>query len=183
MAVIQTTLELIRNRLNDALQAADTRRDDWVILSNIVDQNGQPFPNAQDKIVMCLASIQSEQIISADQRTSSAETARAEKQQFAVVAPPLYIDLYLLFYANFADRNYPQGLGLISRTISFFQQSPWFTRDNLPSLDPVIDKLTFEFFNLDLQTQSRLMESLGAKYLPSVCYKVRLIPFHGEFVL
>jgi len=121
-------------------------------------------------------------VISADRQAVSAEPVSGEKHQLALIPPPLYIDLYVLFYANFAERNYAEGLDAISRTISFFQQNPRFTRDNLPGLDPAIDKLTFEFFNLDLQTQSRLMESMGAKYLPSVYYKVRMIPFHNEVV-
>jgi hypothetical protein len=177
MAVIQTTLELIRRRLSDTLKVADPSGEDWVILSNIVDQTGQPFPNAQDKLVMCLANIQHETIISTYQRG-----VPVENERFAVLPPPLYIDLFVLFYANFAERNYAEGLGMISRTIAYFQQNPWFTRDNLPAMDPVIDKLTFEFSNLDLMSLNYLMGIMGVKYLPSVYYKVRMIPFRGDVV-
>jgi hypothetical protein len=68
---------------------------------------------------------------------------------------------------------------MISQTISFFQQNPWFTHDNVPGLDPVIDKLTFEMTNLDLVDLSYLISMTGTKYLPSVYYKVRLLPFQS----
>jgi len=67
---------------------------------------------------------------------------------------------------------------MISRTIAFFRQNPVFTHDNLPSLDANIDKLTVEFTSLDLASLHCLMRNMGAKYLPSAYYKVRMIPFY-----
>ncbi|MGA2650875.1 MAG: DUF4255 domain-containing protein [Terracidiphilus sp.] len=174
MAMIQTTLELIRRELNQRLLVGDPRSEDWVILSNIVGLNGEPFPEAQNKVVMCLANIQHETIISTYQRGAPV----AGGDRIGVVPPPLYIDLFVLFYANFGDGNYRQGLDMISQTIAFFQQNVWFTRENLPGLDGRIDKLSFEFTNLDLAELHCLMGNMGAKYLPSVYYKVRMIPFN-----
>lgn len=171
-AVIQTTLELIRQKLNEFFRNADPKEDDWVILSNVADHEGHPYDEAKDKLVMYLANIQHETVISTYSRTTP-----VKGDQYAIVAPPLYIDLYVLFLANFYNKNYREGLGIISRTISFFQQSPVFTRDSLPGLDPVIEKLTFEMFNLDLTALNHLMGLMGAKYLPSAYYKVRMIPF------
>lgn len=174
MSAIQTTLELIRQKLNEFFRNADPKEDDWVILSNIVDPEGQPYETAKDKVVMFLANIQHETIISTYNRTTP-----VQGDQYAVVAPPLYIDLYVVLFANFYNKNYQEGLGMISRTISFFQQNPVFTHDNLPNLDPVIDKLTFEMFNLDMTGLNYLMGLMGVKYLPTVYYKVRMIPFDG----
>jgi hypothetical protein len=174
MSEIRGTLELIRKRLDQSLQAADPRSEAWVILSNIVDQGGNPYEAAKDKIVMFLANIQREVTVS----TYNPNVAVAGGG-YAVVAPPLYIDLYLLFYANFYDGGYTQGLGAISRTISFFQQNPWFTPSNLPGLDPAIEKLAFEMVNLEPVELNYLLGLTGSKYLPSVYYKVRMIPFQA----
>jgi hypothetical protein len=171
--MIQSTLEMIRRELNDKLMAEDPRREDAVILSNIVDLNGAPLANAQDKVVMCLANIQHEQGVSAWLSDPAVVSDRA-----GVVPPPLYIDLYVLFYANFSGQNYPGGLGMISRTIAFFQQNPVFTHDNLPGLDPKIDKLRFEFTGLDLASLDCLLRIMGANYLPSAYYRVSMIPFY-----
>ncbi len=172
MSAIQTTLELIRQKLNESFRNADPREDDWVILSNLVDHEGHPHEQAKDKVVMFLANIQHETTISTYNRT-----VPVKGDQYAIVAPPLYINLFVLFFANFHDRNYPEGLAMISRTISFFQQNAWFTRENLPNLDPIIEKLTLEITNLSLTELNYLTGLTGTKYLPSVYYKIRMIPF------
>src|SRR5436853_173538 len=116
---------------------------------------------------MFLANIQHETAISTYNSTVPAKSGGG----YVVVTPPLYIDLFVLFYANFLNNNYREGLGIISRTISFFQQNPWFTHANLPDLDPIIDKLTLEMTNLDVTDLNYLMGLMGTKYLPSVYYK------------
>ena len=177
LGAIQTTLELIRQRLNEFFRNANPPEEDWVILSNIVDHAGQLYEPTRDKVVMFLANIQYETAISTYNRTTP-----IKGDQYAVVAPPLYIDLFVLFLANFFDKNYREGLDMIARTISFFQQNPWFTHDNLPGLDPAIDKLSFEMTNLDVNGVNYLMGMVGTKYLPSVFYKVRMIPFVSDAI-
>ena len=163
MSEIRGALEAIRSRLNEFFAVADPRPGGWVILSNVCDQNGEPYAAAKDKLVMVLANLQRETSASKDN----------------LAAPPLYVDLFVLFYANFSDATYSEGLGVISRTLSFFQQNPVFTHETLPGLDPVIDKLTFEMINLDTAELNHLFGMLGVNYLPSVYYKVRMIPFQG----
>lgn len=175
--LIQDTLELIRQRLNEYFQVADPAVEDWVILSNLVDQDGHSFEAARNKIVIFLANIQHDTTIG----TWNA-AAPSGANRFAVIQPTLYINLFLLFFANFSGQNYPQGLGMISRTIQFFQENPFFTHQNLPDLPPPIDKLAFEFTNLDAVGLNYLMGLAGVKYLPSVYYKVRMIPFQSDAI-
>lgn len=178
MANIKTTLELVRQKLNESFRNADPREnEDWVILSDIADHEGRLHEEARNKIVMMLVNIQHETVVS-----TYTSTAPAGNNKYSIVSPPLYIDVFILFFANFYDKNYPEGLEMISRTIGFFQQNLWFTHQSLPGLDPIIDKLTFEITNLDLVDLSYLMGMIGAKYLPSVYYKVRMIPFKGDSI-
>lgn len=172
MATIPTTLELIRRKLHEFLQTTDPRNEDRVILANMVDEEGHVYEPAKHKVVMLLANIQRETAISTYTRT-----VPGKDNQYAIPAPTLYIDLFVLFFANFPGGNYTQGLAEISQTIRFFQENPLFTHENLPGLDPAMDKLTFELVNLDLADLHHLMDMIGAKYLPSVYYKVRMIPF------
>lgn len=179
MAIIESTLTLIRDSLNSFLRNLYPYSDaeDWVSLSNVISPDGQAYEKAKRKIVMFLSNIEHETSISTYQRTVPAGS------EFVAIAPPLYIDLFLLFYANFPDDNYREGLKMISSTISYFQQNPWFTRDTMPDLDPAIDKITMEFTNLDADGLSHLMNLAGVKYLPSVYYKLRMIPFTSNMVL
>jgi hypothetical protein len=175
MSDIAGPLEMIRKRLNEFIQNADPRHDPWVILANLVDHGGTPYEPAQGKVVMFLANIQRETAIS----TNNPNVPARSSESYAVVAPPLYIDLFLLFVANFEGPHYTQGLGAISRTISFFQQNPWFNHENLPGLDPAIEKLVFQMTNLEPLDLNFVMSLAGTKYLPSAYYKVRMIPFQA----
>lgn len=177
MSEIRGTLEQVSKRLNEFIRNAIPRPEDWVILSNIVEQDGLPYEEAKDKIVMFLANVQRESTIS----TANPNVPIAG-DRYARVSPPIYIDLFVLFYANFSGKSYAEGLSAIAMTIRFFQQNLWFTHENLPGLDPRIDKLTFEMTNLDPVDLSHLMGLAGAKYLPSVYYKVRMIPFVSDAI-
>jgi len=175
MSEIRGALEEVRTRLNEFISAAAPRPGGWVILSNIYDQHGEPYEAAKDKLVMVLANMQRENSVSTYNQAVPATT----DDGYVTLAPPLYIDLYVFFYANFSDATYTEGLGVISYTISFFQRNPVFTRKTLPGLDPAIDKLVFELTNLDVTEMNHLVGMLGANYLPSVFYKVRMIPFQA----
>jgi Pvc16 N-terminal domain len=177
MSLIYNTLKLVRQRMNEVFANQYPRVEEWVILSNIVSQDGNVFEESKNKIVMVLSNIQHETMISTFTRT-----VPIKGEMYAVVTPPLYIDLFLLFYANFFDRNYGEGLTMISETISFFQQNPTFNHDTLPDLDKSIDKLTFEMVNLAISDLNYVMGMMSAKYLPSVYFKVRLLTFQSNAI-
>jgi hypothetical protein len=177
MNIIQTSLTLIRDRLNEYFQAADPSPDAWVTLSNIVEQNGQMLDSTRNKIVIFLANIQQDTTISTWNPAKPVAGAK-----FVLVPPPLYVNLYLLIYANFGGHNYPQGVGMISKAIQFFQENPYFTHRNLPGLPTAVDQLAFELTNLDAVGLSYLMGLAGVKYLPSLYYKVRTFPFQSDVV-
>jgi hypothetical protein len=168
---------LIRGQLNSYFQNLDHRADDWVILSNIVDSGGAVISNTNDKIVIYVANITHETTIS-----TYSPTKKTSAEGYVVVSPPIYINLYILFYANFSGANYSYGLGKISQTISYFQQNPFFNRDTLPNLPPNVDKLTLDLVNLDLHELNYLMGMAGVKYLPCIYYKLRMLPFSGDAI-
>lgn len=180
---IQSALECIRARLNAFLQVWDPETEDWVLLSNLVDHSGASYPDNEGKIIMLLAGIQNETSIGPPARTVPIPPAPgSENVRHGVVSPPVYINLLVLFIANSLGKKYADGLGMISRTISFFQQNPYFTHDTLPDLDPDVEKLSLELVNLDFMQGSYLVGMLGGKYLPMVLYRVRMLSFRSDQV-
>ncbi|WP_448661445.1 DUF4255 domain-containing protein [Sphingomonas sp. CJ20] len=171
MTSIRGVLEVIRDLSNAYMQNLDRREDDWVVLTSPVYHDGSVNEHARDKVVMTLFNITRENII------SSYTPARAGEDSFAILPPPLYIDLHIAFMANFASANYADGLGAISRLIAYFQQNPWFTQANAPRLPPNLDKITLEMSSYDPVEVNYVMSMLGTKYLPSVFYKLRMLPF------
>jgi hypothetical protein len=51
------------------------------------------------------------------------------------------------------------------------------TSANTPSLDKRIDKLMFEMESLGTERLNNVWATLGAKYMPSVIYKMRMLTF------
>ena len=87
------------------------------------------------------------------------------------------MNIYLLFSAYFTSENYVEGLKFITSVIAFFQSRQGiFTTQNTPSLNGIIDKLNVEMVSPDLRDQSNVWSGLGAKYLPSVLYRVKTMP-------
>ena len=178
MTLLQSTLELLRDRLDATFQIADPRSEDWVTLTNPVDLDGRVSDSARNKIVMTLIGLQSDKMVG-----TAPGLSPVAGDQFAILAPPLHINAFVLFVANFSERNYPTGLGMLSRTIAFFQQNPVFTHDRLPGLAREIDKIAIDFISLDLTQTNHLMGMLGVKYLPSALYKLRTLPFMSDAVV
>lgn len=171
MDSIRNVLEVLSKYCNDYLQNLDRRPDDWVALSNLVDHQGKSNEEARDKVVMSLYNITHETVV------STYTSAQPGIGGYSIVQPPLYIDLHIICLANFIERSYADGLAAISRVISFFQQNPVYTHANAPELAPSVDKIQLEFTSLGPVDVNYVVGMLGAKYLPSVFYKVRLLPF------
>jgi hypothetical protein len=98
------------------------------------------------------------------------------------VNPELKLNLFLLFTANFGDNDssYRESLKFLSYIIQFFQAKNVFHHKNSPELDERIDKLILEIYSLSFEQQNYIWGSMGAKYLPSVMYKVRLLTIQED---
>ncbi|AWK89887.1 DUF4255 domain-containing protein [Azospirillum thermophilum] len=171
MDTIRQTLKVIHQLINEYLRNIDGRSDDWVALTNIVGHDGSINDSAKDKVVMTVYNITKETVI------STYTPAKPGGESFAIVQPPIYIDVHLMFMANFSAQTYSDGLGAISRVISYFQQNPWFSQANAPDLGADIEKITMELESLGPVEVNYIMGMLGTKYLPAVFYKLRMLPF------
>ncbi len=180
-ALIPNAMESVRARLDQFLANTGDNGCHRVVTSNLFDQHGSLLPNAENRVVMTLVNITHETTVSNYARQPPGKQP-GRQGDFVSKSPPLYVNLHLLFYANFADNNYGSALEAISDIIGFFQQHPVFTQETLPDLDPRIDKLTFEYQNLDFAELKDVMGLIGARYLPSALYKLRALPFAGDAV-
>lgn len=171
MDPIRNVMELLKTRLNGYLMNLSRRPDDWVTLTSIVNHDGTTNQECQDKIVLCIYNIVRESHISTYTPTVAAD------DRFAIVQPPIYIDLHVMFMANFSGANYAEGLSAISHVIAYFQQNPALTHANAPELVSTVDKILLEMESLSPVDVNYVMGMIGTRYLPSVFYKLRMIPY------
>jgi hypothetical protein len=135
----------------------------------IVLQNGP----VQDFLVLTLVNVEEETI-----GKSQLGVRKRPDASYEMANPDIKLNLYMLMAAvsNMKlEERYTNSLKLLSYGVLFFQSKNVFTVDNTPSMDPGLEKLVVELVSLTFEQQNHLWGSLGAKYLPSVLYKVRML--------
>ena len=177
MDIIRNALQTICDLANSFLENLDPRGDDWIVLTSLVDHDGAINQPARDKIVMTVYNISREPTVSTYVPTTGGRSGTQAGDALAVISPPLYLDVHLMFMANFAEAHYADGLAALSRLIGYFQQTPYFTHDNARALSDDIDKLTMDFESLGPVEVNYVMGMLGTRYFPSAFYKLRMLPF------
>ena len=181
--MIKEALEFLKGELEvylELVNATVTPADGFLVLTNVAKENGEwAIPN--NKVGMSLINIEEERVFK-DQKFLHRNDA-GDVEQYN---PEIKLNLYILFCARYVDgdgdNNYSEGLKQISNVISFFQGKYVFTPDNTPVMDPKLQKLIVELYSYTFEQQYNFWSILGAKYLPSVLYRVRLVTYQEKIV-
>lgn len=171
--MIETSLTYVKTRLNTFLtHSIGTSDENLVELSRFGDA-GEASNGATEKVVIQL--IRVDKVTTPHQRHSAIASSGAQ----VVRGQPVYLNLYLLVAANFSVANYPQALGYISQVIGFFQDHGVMDQHNSPDMPGPIEKLCFDIDNVGPHDLASIWGMTGAKYMPSVIYKMRLLTLGG----
>ncbi|TXD85073.1 DUF4255 domain-containing protein [Subsaximicrobium wynnwilliamsii] len=91
--------------------------------------------------------------------------------------PQKSFSLNLLFAACSSNARYTDSLQRLEKVLECFQEQHIYEIP-LPGR-PENLQIVLEIQNMDLNQQNQLWSIIGGKYLPSVIYKVKLIPIQG----
>ena len=162
-------LSFLTDELNAYLELnVGTEYNDTVKLSGIVGQDGSSAKDTDNSLILTMVNVEEERILK-----SQLPTVETINGQTGKVNPEIKLNLSLLFTANF--NNYKESLKFLSHVVSFFQINHEFTPVTNPALDPAIRKLIADMHTISFEQQNNLWGAVGAKYMPSVLYKLRLI--------
>lgn len=175
--MIHNILPVIASELNDYLKSRFNAVEDKVILSNIVDQDGGVAVEGNNKIVITLINIAEETTLKAN------SNQQLMGSSYVDFAPSISVNLTLMVSAYFSPKNYVESLRFISGVIYFFQSKPLFTSQNTPGLSQNIEKLHFDMLSLSPQELMNLFSMMGAKYIPSVVYKMKMLTFNQDNIV
>jgi len=164
--MIFEALSFLSDEINEYFRNKLKIKEDKVILSSIVDAKGDIAVDGSNKILITLINIEKE---------TSFNNIPVSNHNLTSKSNPLQINLYLMFSAYFNRGNYGESLRFISFILAYFQHKNVFNQQNSPGLDNGIDKLVFELQILSQEQLNSIWASLGAKYMPSVVYKMRLL--------
>lgn len=177
--MINDALTFLVAQLNEYLQSKMGVAG-LVVQKRIVKSDGSEVVG-ENKVICQLVNIEEERIGKAQLPMSASNSGT-----YQVRNPEIRVNLSVLFTAISPDTNannvedeveYVTSVKMLAFVIQFFQFRHVFTRENSPSLGqfPTIDNLIVELYPISLENQNYLWAALGAKYRPSVVYKVRLI--------
>lgn len=169
--MIHQVLSVVVSELNAYLKRAVADPEDRIILSQLVDQSGGLAFSGSNHVICTLTAIEQ------DRSNINQKMPRAILKN-----PPLYINLYVLFSAHFPG-NYGEALKFVSLIIAYFQGKQVFTLQNTPGLPEGVDKLSIEFNNLNQHEQNQLWSAIGAKLMPSISMKVRMLAITRDQIL
>ena len=154
------------------LSYLDMPAKDYVVMSPVVKADGSiAIPDSY--LGLSLVRIEEERIVKSQNSYSISQDGQVSKFN-----PEIKLNLYILITANFSD--YGTSLKFLSAVVKCFQSKNVFTPSNTPEMDPFLQKLIVELYTLNFEEQNHLWGALGAKYNPSLLYRVRLITLQEE---
>lgn len=175
--MIQQVLPVVVEELNEYLKSKFNAIEDKVILSGIIDQDGSIAVESSNKIIATLV------FIDRDIPSKSGAANQFSGSQYYEFAPPVNINLTIMFSALFNKNHYVEALKYISGVIYFFQNKPFFNAQNSPKLGKSVDKLYFDLLSVSPQELMNVYSILGAKYMPSVLYKMKMLTFTQDNIV
>jgi hypothetical protein len=158
-----------------------------IVLTNVAAEDGN-WAIPPKTLGLSLINIEEERVFKEQQSAFRNEAGDIEHYN-----PNIKLNLYILISANFAAGDaggntnttgiYTEGLKQLSYVIGFFQGKNVFTPDNSPALPAELKRLVIELYSYSFEQQYNFWSVVGAKYLPSVLYKVRMLVYQEKALL
>jgi hypothetical protein len=171
--MIDTVLQFTANSLDQFVRNQFGLNESKVLINNLIEADGSvPKPN-QNKLVISMINIAQE-----TNRQFYVRNQRLADGSFSNVRRPERYNIDLLVSSSFDD--YTETLKFLNSGIQFFQINPVVNSSSYSNLPEGIDRLEFEVEKISYFEMHNLWSAMGAKYVPSVIYKMRLITIESE---
>jgi hypothetical protein len=165
--MIAPALDCVADDINAFLQRSQQDNLDRVILSNLVDQEGSPPLATENKIVLVLTALDEEKNVYDGLPTPRGSPSVARTND------PIYLNLHVMFAAT--HKHYATGLKALSAVIAYLKAKPVFDPLNTPNLPSDVRQLNFNLEKLGYSELCNLWSFIGANYLPSANYTIRMV--------
>ena len=179
MLVEATTLLL--TGLNRHIHAADGNpvgSADIAILGNPSQlENPDVGPTLENQVLLTLINVEEEAAL------KNGQTVFRENGGVAVRHRPVYLNLFLIFSASYA--NYQTALQRLGQVVTYFQSQKRFDPSLFPGavagLPPETElSLTVELVTLTLEEINHIWGALGGRELPFAAYRARLVVMQAD---
>ncbi len=167
--MINLVIAHLVTQLNDFMNVRAPAPPDRVFAGPLFALDGNPNAEAQDKVVLTITNVEEDRVYKPVDRFHQRDDGTTE-----ITSPELNLNLYLLVIANLTA--YDEALKAISNVAAFFQQKNVFHWSDIPgSTSDERGRIALEMVSLNFEQINHLWGALGAKYMPSVMYKIGLV--------
>ena len=165
--MIDYAIKFLAGEVNNYLLRRTTSQDVKVAVSGLADETGK-WGILENSIGLALVNVEEERVL----RTQIPERV-LKNGTLVMLAPELKLNLQVVFAVR--CKQYDQSLRYLSHVLNFFQANSSFTPADFPALDPSFGKLSVELLSYGPEQLNQLWAYIGAKYLPSAVYRVRMV--------
>jgi hypothetical protein len=165
--VLDVALKFLKQELNGFLLARTGSDFGQVQIGRFVDDAGK-WVIAEDHVGAALINVEEERSL----RSQLPEVSYSNGRN-VTLEPDLKLNVHVLFAAHF--QQYEEALRYLSYVLTYFQSHSVFTPDAYPGLDSQIPRLTAELLPTGYEQLNQIWAFVGAKQLPSIVYRIRLI--------
>ncbi|UGQ48183.1 DUF4255 domain-containing protein [Massilia endophytica] len=174
--MIDKALSFILGELNNYLDANFPAQEKAAVLASLSNPDDSVPLGIDNKLVLSLVNIERETAIGSTGFVSRQGTA------YGKTNPTLYLNLYVLLSASYAN-NYAGALKMLGHAMAFFQAKWGFDPQNSANFPAGVSQLSMEVVSLSMAELSTLWAVLGANYLPSVVYKLRMVTVQEDWMI
>ncbi|EDP97200.1 DUF4255 domain-containing protein [Kordia algicida OT-1] len=167
--MIEKAIRFTGKALNQFVKQKFGLDEDVVVINSIIDQNGTVPRANQNKVVISLIHVEQDNVKQFYNRNQTLDNGNFVRKPVSH-----RYNLFTLITPNFDD--YGEALKFLDASIQFFQINQLIDATINAEIPPELGKLEYEFQKGENYMQMQnLWTALGAKYQPSVIYKIRLV--------
>lgn len=176
--MLDAAVRFLADEVNSYLQRQTASSVVQVVPGGLVDDAGK-WAIKEGSLGLALVNVEEERVL-----RSQVPDRILRNGSHIVQSPELKLNLQVVFAArpnSIPNPNpYVQSLRYLSYVLTFFQAHPAFTPDEYPALDAGIEKLTVELISYGPEQLNQVWAYIGAKYLPSAVYRVRMVVLQDD---
>ncbi len=170
--LIYSALDFIHKKLESHLKKGKQVNEPMIVLGSPWSHNDNN-KNTSFLNSISLINVEEEKVF----KSQVPRPVQRENGKYSLQEPDIKLNLYILISAY--NKNYEDGLKIISEVVSFFQSNVVFEKESAKLPDGV-EKIIAELYTVNFEQQNQIWASLSTGYLPSVIYKLRMFVVESE---
>ncbi|MCB0835196.1 MAG: DUF4255 domain-containing protein [Bacteroidetes bacterium] len=171
--MLEKALTYIHTSLDQFVKKKLKTDESKVINGTLIRLDGSVPQLNQNKLIISLINIERERL-----KPFYNPRHVLSNKELVRTPPSERFNLDILLVANFDD--YSESLKFLNAALLFFQLYPSISANDYSNIPQGLSKLEFEVEKITYREMQNLWSAMGAKYQPSIIYKVRLITIDGD---